>query len=110
MRFVLAVFLAGCQSCQVPPTPPPIGPEPPPAPAPLPVMRDAAISVDSGADGCAVACRRLRTLGCEDGKPTLGGSSCETVCRGVNASAGAARVNTTCVAAAKTCAAVGACR
>ncbi len=78
----LALFLAGCS----------FGP-------PLPPVSD---------EGCAPACAHLAELGCDAGKPTPDGASCESVCRNVQAS-GLNRINTACIMSAASCGAAEGC-
>lgn len=57
---------------------------------------------------CASACDHLRALGCEEGQPTPGGATCETVCNNVEQS-GATTLDVGCVATAETCDAARSC-
>lgn len=57
---------------------------------------------------CARACAHLRSLGCEEGKPTPGGASCEQVCDNVQQS-GATALDLGCVVDAGTCARANGC-
>lgn len=63
--------------------------QPPPGPAEL---------------GCAAACSHLRELGCETGRPTPEGTTCEEICGYVEAT-GVAEIRWphACVAAATSC-------
>lgn len=89
---ILLLPLLLAAQCQTPtPTP---GPDPTPVPPP--------------AGSCAVACARLRELGCEAAKPTEAGASCEAVCEYVNSS-GTLQLDTGCVAAAASCEAADRC-
>lgn len=57
---------------------------------------------------CSKACVQLRALGCDEGLPTPGGASCESVCGAVEQS-GATTLDVGCVAAAESCEAARAC-
>jgi hypothetical protein len=52
-------------------------PKPSPNPA-YPDASDAAAACTAAADVCAY-CAHMRSLGCEEGRPTASGASCETV-------------------------------
>lgn len=57
---------------------------------------------------CANACDRMRALGCEAGKPTPHGVSCEDVCLNARSS-GVIILDLRCVAQATDCTAVDKC-
>lgn len=87
--FFVALTLTGC-----PPAPPP---DPPPQP-----------ELDAGTGTCDSACSKLRALGCEEGKATGEGATCETVCLNVQNS-GVISWNLGCRSSITTCAQVDAC-
>lgn len=91
MKQVLIAALSLSLVWCTPPVPTPIEPEPlPPAPA-----------------SCASMCDRMRQLGCEEGKPTDGGASCEMVCE--NAEQSPVPMPVACMAQARSCAQVPDC-
>jgi hypothetical protein len=51
---------------------------------------------------CSAACKHLRELGCEEGKPTPAGASCEDVCNNVERS-GTVTLHPACVIHIKHC-------
>lgn len=74
-KAVAGIVLLMASGCAGPPGPspiPPIGPEPVPSSDPSPTPRMWT---------CDSACDNQRKLGCELGKPTAEGSSCEEVCQ-----------------------------
>ncbi len=89
---LVAFALAGCPA--QPPKPPPT--EEPDASRPT--------------GTCASACENMRRLGCELGKPTPNGASCESVCDRVQRENGGAGFNVHCLARASACAGAEACR
>lgn len=114
---LLAILLAGCQSCTPAPTPvPPPQPVedagPPPAPSADAGAPEAAPPPREGglcgiAPTCANACCHGSDLGCDWAKPTPGGTSCELVCQAYQDGPVATRWNLTACVAARTC---GECR
>jgi hypothetical protein len=87
---ILAVAVQGC--------PPPPPPNPPPAPT-----NDGGVALP----GCPAACENMRRLGCDIGKPTARGASCEDVC--ANAQANGIDFRTSCLASAASCEAAESC-
>lgn len=74
-----------------------------------------ACSQDAGPDAplpatCAGACSNARRLGCEIGKPTPKGGTCEQVCENVQRENAGAGFNVTCIARANACVDVDMCR
>ncbi len=59
--------------------------------------------VDAGTPAdCSAACQHMRELGCEEGKPTPGGATCEDVCNNVEGS-GTVTLNPACVVGISRC-------
>lgn len=107
----LAVAMTGCPSS--PPTSPQNDAADVYAPDAQILVEDASLLVlDAGspdltASPCTKACANLRTLGCPEGAPDAG-ESCEVVCK--HTETGPFNLNPTCLQAAKTVAAVRACK
>ena len=74
-------------------------PGPPPGPAPL----------DGSVTACSASCSKYRELGCEEGKPTAKGHTCEEVCNNAAESGIDLGGPADCIAAAKDCASVEKC-
>lgn len=65
--------------------------------------------VDAGTPAdCAAACAHMRELGCEEGKPTPKGATCEDVCNNVEAS-GTVTLHPSCVVGIARCDQVESC-
>ncbi len=65
--------------------------------------------VDAGTPAdCAAACAHMRKLGCEEGKPTPKGATCEDVCNNVEAS-GTITLHPACVVKIERCDQVESC-
>lgn len=77
------------------------------APLPLDAGRDVNAPLPRT---CAGACTRMRDLGCDLGKPTPKGGSCEQVCTNVQINNAGAGFNIVCIVEAKACNEAEACR
>lgn len=86
----IALLVFGCPS-----TPPK-----PPEPKPL----------EAGVPTCLSACDNMRALGCELGKPTPRGATCEDVCIRVQTENAGAGFDMACISRATTCPVADACR
>lgn len=94
-----------------------VGPFPKPAPQPEPTspwdtLADAAPPTDdtdaAAHTPCYAACQQLAKLGCSEAKPTAAGATCTQVCMNAESS-GIVSINSSCVAAASTCAKARSC-
>lgn len=68
---------------------------------------------DGGADAstpCGAACTNMRRLGCELGKPTPMGATCERVCENVQSENAGVGFNASCLAKVTNCVDADACR
>ncbi len=101
--FLACALLA--QACAVGPSPKPTPQPEPPSPwdNPPPEARDAAPS-----SGCAAACQRLASLGCQESQPTAKGASCVDVCQNAEDS-GVISLGPDCIVHADSCASAKAC-
>ena len=107
MKYLISVlifcflFLYGCDPQQ------PVLPKPKP---PVKTIDDGGTWEDPepGKDVCESACNRLQKLGCEEGRPTKGGTPCYQVCKD-NQLSEVTNLHPDCVATKHSCAQVQEC-